>query len=726
MEPKAKPSFKDILTKAPPKASHLDQLKRDVKRKTFRYSEILFAGESLADISHEAVDVDHETDIWNRPYFEALSMPETTTQESVLKYNRLNSIHRDFVNTATTYGKTIISEYFVPQKNKTLSCAPVGGVAGGVKYIMNGILFKLAESDKGPYLKNAEYAAKAMGHEMKGANSYARCNIPDVRVALQVLIDYKGFRMHCQAFLDIGESTLKVGSSDGGKTIHTDDSILMGKLRCAASELNIAEHTVLKKHKLYSACDVEGHLAADGKYYLIDLARVFPPESPHVAYHLKRSEYLVGESVFCCHPQTGNLRQAVIVEVHDAEVGDGFAEAKSHQITYDLIFMKGKEYHERMPRSSLADNYQSIFWRLLRPEFVKHRGRELLGNFMRTFVKEDSGGGDSKSTQAPTNAPMTSAAGTAVHTSEETETDSCDNDEENDQLLPCNPDDDWVMLNANGDEQEKEEEGTGYGISSSMVTSVAPRRPDISIPSADSKSVGGVAAARTTLERQISLEMTQVDPVKLIGEQGSNGIRLPPTPFPASESVDGYAPIDILLSSDEPSSSTLIDDDSEPLETANLLLSSSASAGGEGGGCEARDNKRWKDYRFYERVYTEPKNLHALDARSYEEIVFARERERRRLRLPKIQDPPALSPDAFSLFAESGEGGAKNSNESNATIELIYGLIPALVRENDHLARLDFILPYLYALYTCLHHVVLDCLMQFHLVLLYCVLLHRM
>ena len=34
--------------------------------------------------------------------------------------------------------------------------------------------------------------ARAMGHEISGANSYFRCAIPGLHLALQALIDYKG------------------------------------------------------------------------------------------------------------------------------------------------------------------------------------------------------------------------------------------------------------------------------------------------------------------------------------------------------------------------------------------------------------------------------------------------------------------------------------------------------------------------------------------------------
>jgi hypothetical protein len=88
--------------------------------------------------------------------------------------------------------------------------------------------------------------------------------VPGLNIALQVLIDYKGFRMHCQAKLNIGKSTIKVGTADAGLTMHSSDNTLLMKMKRAAKELNIREHVVYG-HTIYSACDVEGHLSEDGR-----------------------------------------------------------------------------------------------------------------------------------------------------------------------------------------------------------------------------------------------------------------------------------------------------------------------------------------------------------------------------------------------------------------------------------------------------------------------------
>lgn len=44
----------------------------------------------------------------------------------------------------------------------------LGGVAGGMKYLWRGILFKLADGSQGPYGGSDEAAAKAAGHELRG------------------------------------------------------------------------------------------------------------------------------------------------------------------------------------------------------------------------------------------------------------------------------------------------------------------------------------------------------------------------------------------------------------------------------------------------------------------------------------------------------------------------------------------------------------------------------
>jgi hypothetical protein len=131
-------------------------------------------------------------DDWNGRFQKIKAMPD-----GLAKYTLMNGLNRDFIASASVYAKTIISEYFLEDDVKSIRIQEIGGQAGGKKFLWRGMLFKLAYSNQGPYTGNDEAAAKAMGHELKGGNSYFRCEVPGLHVALQALIDYKGAFSEC-------------------------------------------------------------------------------------------------------------------------------------------------------------------------------------------------------------------------------------------------------------------------------------------------------------------------------------------------------------------------------------------------------------------------------------------------------------------------------------------------------------------------------------------------
>lgn len=82
---------------------------------------------------------------------EILSLPDNSINEKIRKYNLLNSLNCDFIISATSYAKTIISEYFLENDLKSIQLQHIGGHAGGKKFLWRGILFKLAYGEWGPY-----------------------------------------------------------------------------------------------------------------------------------------------------------------------------------------------------------------------------------------------------------------------------------------------------------------------------------------------------------------------------------------------------------------------------------------------------------------------------------------------------------------------------------------------------------------------------------------------
>jgi len=259
------------------------------------------------------------------------------------KYRRLRHLAQDFVFTAETYGKLIISERHVPNSQKTIRPCELGGTAGGEKYLHQNVLFKFAvdtlvktrqqqhsstvpdphirsvdgephqqgerqqgerqqgahqhgERQHGAHQQGAhqhpavvwmcggdrpsdEDAMKVAGNELRGLIGVFKCALPGIAVPMMALIDYLGFRLIAIALLPIDRDTIVYGSSDGGQHVHADDPEMNAKMKAIGDQLNLRGHIVTDK-LIYGPGDIEGHLGRDGRYYVLDYSRLFPAEAP--------------------------------------------------------------------------------------------------------------------------------------------------------------------------------------------------------------------------------------------------------------------------------------------------------------------------------------------------------------------------------------------------------------------------------------------------------------
>jgi len=246
---------------------------------------------------------------WNQAFLEAQDLPENTPDQVLKKYRLLSKLSTDFIEIAKVYGRTVISEYFLGKEYQTVETIKIGGVAGGTKYIVRGILFKLAVdpavgSDPkrkhfvyGGKTRNYEYAAKAAGHELKGAINMHKYYNKGICVPMQALVDFHGYRLVAMPLLPLKGGKLIYGSKDTGKTIRHDDPRFNEFMKEIAADLHLAGHGVCdqtgRQHFIYAAGDIEGHIGTDGRYYLIDLARSFPPESLWDTHHLHKPSQAV-------------------------------------------------------------------------------------------------------------------------------------------------------------------------------------------------------------------------------------------------------------------------------------------------------------------------------------------------------------------------------------------------------------------------------------------------
>ena len=114
-------------------------------------------------------------------------------------------------------------------------------------------------------------------------------------VPLMCLVDYRGYRLVAVSILPIqGVKTLVYGSADAGRNIFASDDDFNRRMLAVARKINIKPHwcgsssssRTTKTNNddenggrkwLAAPTDVEGHIGTDGKRYVLDFGRVFPP-----------------------------------------------------------------------------------------------------------------------------------------------------------------------------------------------------------------------------------------------------------------------------------------------------------------------------------------------------------------------------------------------------------------------------------------------------------------
>ena len=98
-------------------------------KKAFQYERLLRSDSSPAS-QFRGTEGDCPDNSWNERFQQALALPEITLEQKLRKYTLLNEINRDFISAAVVYARTIISEYFIPDEEKSLRPQAIGGQAG--------------------------------------------------------------------------------------------------------------------------------------------------------------------------------------------------------------------------------------------------------------------------------------------------------------------------------------------------------------------------------------------------------------------------------------------------------------------------------------------------------------------------------------------------------------------------------------------------------------------
>ncbi|KAL6049131.1 Histidine kinase A, variant 2 [Balamuthia mandrillaris] len=254
---------------------------------------------------------------WSKEFQDLLKRP------LLERGTELQKLSDEFVATAKSIGEVIIMERNQPYHLKTFKPLQGKGVAGGEKFKVDNIFFKFAIDHNNIYPSD-RFAMKVAGHELKGLTAMVSCGMMlGLHFPLLALIDYRGFRLIATSALPISEDTIVYGSCDGGQTVHSDMFEMNTKMEKIAKILNLKGHITglgdIQKW-IYGPCDIEGHRPNDGMLYVVDTARLWPPQTPDRSvkgsflFNLLRGEYVSK------HPIPLSSDAFTMFGEHDAEI----------------------------------------------------------------------------------------------------------------------------------------------------------------------------------------------------------------------------------------------------------------------------------------------------------------------------------------------------------------------------------------------------------------------
>ncbi|XP_076025104.1 clustered mitochondria protein homolog [Genypterus blacodes] len=155
-------------------------------------------------------------------------------------------------------------------------------------FIWNNIFFSLGFDISDHYrpLGGNTAAHAAAVCDLRGTQAYASIDTDGLHTLGTAVVDYRGIRVTAQTIVPgilekNQEQSVVYGSNDNGETVHTHTRFLE-LLDKTSKLLRIQRHQVLDHSsspvELSSSVETKGILGNDGRHYILDLVRTFPPD----------------------------------------------------------------------------------------------------------------------------------------------------------------------------------------------------------------------------------------------------------------------------------------------------------------------------------------------------------------------------------------------------------------------------------------------------------------
>ncbi|KAH8259130.1 hypothetical protein KR038_004015 [Drosophila bunnanda] len=221
-----------------------------------------------------------QTRDWNEELQTTRELPRKTLPERLLRERAIFKVHGDFVTAATRGAMAVID-------GNVLAINP-GEDSKMQMFIWNNIFFSLGFDVRDHYKELGGDAAAfvAPRYDLHGVRVYNAVDIEGLYTLGTVVIDYRGYRVTAQSIIPgilerEQEQSVVYGSIDFGKTVLSHPKYL-DLLRQAGKHLKILPHAVLNERdepvELCSSVECKGIIGNDGRHYILDLLRTFPPD----------------------------------------------------------------------------------------------------------------------------------------------------------------------------------------------------------------------------------------------------------------------------------------------------------------------------------------------------------------------------------------------------------------------------------------------------------------
>nr|CAD7439831.1 unnamed protein product [Timema bartmani] len=212
------------------------------------------------------------------------SLARTVNRDPTVHSSRIiygcQEVHSDFVAAATRGAMAVID-------GNVMAINP-GEEAKMQMFIWNNIFFSLGFDVRDHYKELGGDAAAfiAPRNDLQGVRVYSAVDLASLYTLGTVVIDYRGYRITAQSIIPgilerEQEQSVVYGSIDFGKTVISHPKYLE-LLNKAGQQLKILPHKVFndknEEVELCSSVECKGIIGNDGRHYILDLLRTFPPD----------------------------------------------------------------------------------------------------------------------------------------------------------------------------------------------------------------------------------------------------------------------------------------------------------------------------------------------------------------------------------------------------------------------------------------------------------------